>query len=255
MRLSKSKIAVISISSLIIIISLSLCTNQAKGFPVDDDMIIDLEVNGVSVDDAMTGSTIPIPPDYTLEFEGVIAILKPLTINFIELTILEAGFPIHDPIRIEEFSYLYIPFPIGVGINGTYAIPEEFQAIISQIRGTHELRITVNYQVEETGLVKELSVIANIFVTYDNPLEVVATGTGVATVAVTVVGVVSTVGAVGAVGGGGSVIGGSYFTQLSQMWKAIKGGKEAIKLSISGIPLTAKIFSMDKLKEFLEMIG
>ena len=102
---------------------------------------------------------------------------------------------------------------------------------------------------------KDFSVITNIFITYDNILDPLATGTGAATVIITVLGVTSAAGAVSAIGAASPFLSGKYFAQLKQLWKAFKTSKEVSKLSIGGIPLKAKIFSMSELKEFLEQFG
>jgi hypothetical protein len=255
MKATKKKVLFIIFPTIVLFFGLCIIATDTNAYNIGDDISLILAVNDVNLDDAVSGTSIPIGTDYTINFFGLIQFHKALTINYLAFVILEAGFPIHEPFRVENLTNVHVPANFTLLFNATAPIAEEFVAIISQIRGTHQLNIIFNYTPDDTGIPEEEIIATTVHIQSENLFEPLATGSGVATVVVTVVTITSVGGSIAGIASAGPAISGKWLAQLKQAWKAIKTSKEASKLSISGIPLSAKIFSGDQLQQFLDLIG
>ncbi|MHA1762300.1 MAG: hypothetical protein ACTSYC_00870 [Promethearchaeota archaeon] len=231
---------------------------NTQAYNVNDDIILDMEVNGVSLDEAISGEgKFPISKteNYTINFEGDIIVLKGLTIYYLEFVIKEAGFGIHEPVRIEELTNTHLNGGTTLHLVYNYEIPEEFQAIIDQIKGTHELEVRLNYALDGEAVPKEFVEETEIIIESEGFVDTVTSASGAATTAVSAGAAIATVGTASTVISTFSYMTGKFFDDLKNLWKGVKTTKEVSKIIKKGVPLRAKVRGNNILQSFLNNIN
>ena len=89
MKATKKKVLVVIFPTVLLLIGLCINATNTKALFLGDDITLFLEVNGVDLDDAVLGTSIPIDTDFVLNFLGLIIFHKALTVNYLEFVILE----------------------------------------------------------------------------------------------------------------------------------------------------------------------
>ncbi len=253
-RLSSKRLFLIAFIGLL---TLFFFSSIAKGraYNINDDIILDMTVNGVSLDDAVSGQgAFPIGNDYTIDFEGDVHALKGLTINYLEFVIKEAGFDIHQPVRINELSGVHFPAGMSVNIHDSYVLPDEIKTIINQIRGTHELEVDLSYTLDGQSTPKQFVEETNIVIPSEGFVDTITTASGAGTMALSAGAAVATVGTASTVISSFSYLSGKFFDDLKNLWKGIKTTKEVAKAVKKGIPLRAKVRPSGLLSSFMSNI-
>ncbi|MHA1803212.1 MAG: hypothetical protein ACTSU4_01620 [Promethearchaeota archaeon] len=258
MKLSNKNVLLITLVAFLTLLFISKSMTNTQAYNVNGDIILDLEVNGVSLDEAVSGEgKFPISKEtnYSINFKGDINIINGLTIHFLEFVIKEAGFGIHEPIRIEELNEQHFNAGSTIHLEYDYPIPEELHAIIDNIKGTHELEVKLSYTLDGEAVPKEFVEETEIYIESEGLVDTVTSASGAATTAISAGAAVATVGTASTVVSTFSYMTGKFFDDLKNLWKGVKTTKEVSKAIKKGVPLRAKVKGNEILQAFMDKVN